>query len=96
MTIGIFEAIETIGQALIVNLNNFLDSFGLKKKIITFAKDERVNLNAMTSILRFIVSCDILRLEESFNESFLDMFFPRHVNMGLLKKKFTKTWDSCN
>jgi hypothetical protein len=83
-------------QALFVNLSNLLDSFGHKKKIITFVKDEGVNLNAMTSTLKFIVSCDILRLEESFKGNCFRHFFPRHVDMGLLKRKFTKTWDLCN
>jgi hypothetical protein len=35
--------------------------------MITFVKDEGVNLNAMTSTLRLIMSYDILGLEESFN-----------------------------
>jgi hypothetical protein len=28
-------------------------------------------------------------------EVILEMFFPRHANMGLPRKKFIKTWDSC-
>jgi hypothetical protein len=47
VTIGLFEAIETIGQALVVNLNNLLDSFCLQKKIIAFVQNEGANLNAM-------------------------------------------------
>jgi hypothetical protein len=93
VTIGIFETTKTTKQTLIVNLSNLLDFLGLRKKIITFVKNEGVNLNVMTSAPRFIMNCDILRLEESFKGM---GFFPRHVNMGLLKRKFTKTWDSCN
>jgi hypothetical protein len=69
MIIGLFEAIETIGQTLAINLSNLLDSFGFTNKIIEFVKDEGANLNVMTLALRFVVSCDILGLEESFNES---------------------------
>ncbi len=50
-----------------LNFSNLLDSFGLRKKIIAFVKDEGVNLNAMTLALKFVVNCDILGLEESFN-----------------------------
>jgi hypothetical protein len=91
VTIGLFETIETTRQALAINLNNLLDFFGLRKKIITFIKDERVNLNAMTSALKSIVSCDILGLKESFNGSCFRHFFPRDAKMGLLKRKFVKT-----
>ncbi len=28
-------------------------------------------------------------------EVVLDMLFPSHANMGLLKRKFAKTWDLC-
>jgi hypothetical protein len=38
MTIGIFETTETIGQALIIDLNNFLDSFDLRKKSLHLLK----------------------------------------------------------
>jgi hypothetical protein len=91
VTIGLFETIETTRQALAINLNNLLDFFGLRKKIITFIKDEGVNLNAMTSALKSIVSCDILGLKESFNGSCFRLFFPRDANMGLLKRKFVNT-----
>jgi hypothetical protein len=34
--IGLFEAIKTIGQALVNNLTKFLDQYGLKNKIIAY------------------------------------------------------------
>ncbi len=94
MAIGLFEAIETIGQALVVNLNNFLDSFRLRKKIIAFVQNEGANLNAM---IQYYNHCDLqyFKLEESFNGNYFRHFFPRHANMGLSRKKFIKTWDSC-
>jgi hypothetical protein len=69
MIIKSFEVIETTWQVLAINLNNLLDYFGFRKKVIAFVKDERANLNVMTLALTFVVSCDILGLEESFNGS---------------------------
>ncbi len=40
VTIGLFEATNTIGQALARSLIELLDKYGLWKKIITYVKDE--------------------------------------------------------
>ncbi len=65
VTIGLFEAIETIGQNLTTNLTKLLDQYGLRKKIIAYVKDERSNLTIMTITLKWIVKCEILGLDES-------------------------------
>ncbi len=62
-----FEAIKTIGQALTRYLRGLLDSYGLSKKIIAYVKYESVNFNSMTTTLKFVVDCEVLGLEESFN-----------------------------
>jgi hypothetical protein len=90
VTIGLFETIKTIGQALAINLSNLLDSFGLRKKIITFVKDEVVNLNAMTFALRILMSCDILRLKESFNGSCFGHLFSKGCQYGIVEEKVCK------
>jgi hypothetical protein len=90
VTIGLSEATETIGQALAVNLSNLLDSFGLTNKIIKFVKDEGANLNAMTLALKFIVSCDILRWEESFNRGCFGHAFSKACQYGIAKEKNCK------
>ncbi len=54
-----FKAIETIDQAL-------LDKYGLRKKIITYVKDEGSNVDAMTTTLKIVVNYESLGLEESF------------------------------
>jgi hypothetical protein len=90
VTIGLFEAIETIGQALVVNLSNFLDSFDLTNKIIEFVKDEGANLNVMTLALRFVVSCDNLGLDESFNGSCFGHAFSKARQYGIAKEKDCK------
>jgi hypothetical protein len=62
VTIGLFEAIETIGQALARNLRKFLDSYGLNKNITTYIKGERANLNSMTTTLKYVVNYEVLGL----------------------------------
>jgi hypothetical protein len=69
MIIGLFEAIKIRKQTLAMNLSNLLYSFGLEKKIIAFVKNEGTNLNAMISTLMYVMSYDIMVLEESFNGS---------------------------
>jgi hypothetical protein len=64
--IGLFEATKIIGQTLARNHIDLLDEYGLRKKIITYVKDEGSNLNALTSALNFVVNCETLGLEESF------------------------------
>jgi hypothetical protein len=41
-----------------------LDKYGLKKKIITYVKDESSNLNAMIIKLKLVGSCESLNLEK--------------------------------
>jgi hypothetical protein len=43
-----------------------LDEYGLKKNIITYVKYEGSSLNTMTSVFKFVVKCEALSLEESF------------------------------
>jgi hypothetical protein len=79
VTIGLFETIETISQALAKNLKELLDSYGLSKKIIPYIKDEGTNLNSMTTDLKFVVNCEVFGLEESFNGTcFGHPFFKTH------------------
>jgi hypothetical protein len=40
ITIGLFKVTETANQALVRNLNELLDSYNLRKKIIVYVKDE--------------------------------------------------------
>jgi hypothetical protein len=52
----LFEAIETIGQALVRSLIELLDKYDLRKTIIAYVKDEGSNLNAMTIALKVVVN----------------------------------------
>jgi hypothetical protein len=64
--LGLFEAAKTTRQALARNLFELLDAYGLRNKIITYVKDEGSNLNTLTNVLTFVVTREILSLEESF------------------------------
>jgi hypothetical protein len=64
-----------------------LDKYGLRKKIIAYVKDERSNLNVMTITLKVIVICVSFGLKESFRAPALGMFFQKHVNMALQRKR---------
>jgi hypothetical protein len=44
-----------------------LNSHGLSKKIIVYVKDEGVDLNSMTPTFKYVVNCEVLGLEESYN-----------------------------
>jgi hypothetical protein len=48
------------------DLIDFLDEYGFKNKIITHVKNEGLNLNTMTSAFKFVMKCEALGLEESF------------------------------
>ncbi len=67
------EAIETIAQALANNLTKLLDQYGLRSKIITYIKDEGSYLYFVTIVLKFVVKCEVLGLDESF-QSFQSFF----------------------
>jgi hypothetical protein len=68
-----------------------LDSYGLIKKTIAYVKDEGANLNSTTTTLKFVVHCEVLGLEKSFNPIFvLVMHFPKLINMQMLKRQHTK------
>jgi len=87
VTISLFEARETIGQVLAKSLTDVLDKYALKKKIITYVKDEGSNFNAMTSALKFIVNCESLGLEESFQGTCFGHAFSKACSYGIVKEK---------
>ncbi len=48
---------------------------------IAYVKDEGANLNAMIVAQKFVVSCEILDLDESFLIHAMAMHFLKHANM---------------
>jgi hypothetical protein len=63
------------------SLTNLLDKHGLRKKIFAYVKDEGFHFNAMTIILKSIVSRESLSFEENFQGVCFE-HFQRHVNMA--------------
>jgi len=76
LTIGLFQAIKTNGQALTNNLRKLLDQYGLKNKMIAYVKDEGSNLNTMTIVLKYVVNVKSLVWMKAFKVLILVMFFP--------------------
>jgi hypothetical protein len=70
-----------MGQTLAKNLIELLDNYALKWKIIVYVKDEGSNLNTTTIVVKSIVSCNMLGLEESFKAFVFNIHFPRFANM---------------
>jgi len=68
------------GKSLAKNLIELLDTYDLKRIIVTSIKDEGFNVNTMIASLKSIVSCDVLGLEENFHGT-LVVHFSKHVNM---------------
>ncbi len=66
ITLELFEATNFIGQTLIKILTNLLDIYELRKKIITYVKDEGFNFNTTTIALKLVVSCDVFSSEDNF------------------------------
>jgi hypothetical protein len=53
MTIGLFETIEIIGQALATNLTKLFDQYGMRNFFIAYVKDEG---SILTTINYFEIS----------------------------------------
>jgi hypothetical protein len=66
ITLGLFEPTYTTKHTLAKKLIELLDNYALRRKIITYVKDEGSNLNNMITTFKSIVSCDMLGLEEIF------------------------------
>jgi hypothetical protein len=64
--IGLFEATKTTRQALVKSLTQLLDKYGLRKKIIVYAKNEGSNINVMIGALKLVANNEFFGLEESF------------------------------
>jgi hypothetical protein len=90
MTIGLFEAIKNINQALVKTLIELLDKYGLKKKIIANVKDEGSNFNAITTILKVVQNCKSLGLKESFQGTCFGHVFSKACQYGIVEEKVCK------
>jgi hypothetical protein len=62
VTIGLFKASDITKQGLIKQLKALLEKFGFISKVLSYVKDEGINLAIMTTFLKFVTSCDALSL----------------------------------
>ncbi len=70
-----------------MKLQAFLDKYNLWKKIITYVKDQGSKLGAMTIALNFVVNCDNLRLEESFQGTCFGHAMSKACQQGTIDEK---------
>ncbi len=84
------EATYISGQTLAIKLIKLLNVYELRKKIIAYVKDERFNLNIMTLTLKFVVSCDVLGLEENFQGTCFGHAFIKACQYATIDEKICK------
>jgi hypothetical protein len=58
--------------------------------VIAYVKDERINLNFMTTTLKFVVNCEVLGLEKSFNGSYFGHAFSKTYEYATIEKRVCK------
>jgi hypothetical protein len=92
VTIGLFEAIEFIKQALANNLTKLFDQYGLRNKIIAYVKDEGSNLNTMTIAFKSIVKCEVFGFDESFQGACFGDVFSKACQYVTIDKKNYKNF----
>ncbi len=71
-------------------LTKLLDNYALKKNFIAYVKDEGSNLNTMTTTLKSIVSCDMLGLEENFQDTYFGHVFSKACQYAIIRGKNCK------
>jgi hypothetical protein len=67
-----------------------LDTYELKRKIVTSIKDEGFNVNIMIASLKSIVSCDVLGLEENFQGTCFGRAFFKTCQYATIDEKVCK------
>ncbi len=66
ITIGLFEVMDDSGPTLAKDLIELLRKYNLREKIIAYVNNESSNLNTMTGVLEFVINCNILGFQGSF------------------------------
>jgi hypothetical protein len=88
--LGLFKVIETTRHLLVNNLTELLNAYGLKNKIIAYVKDEGSKLNKLTNVLKSIVKCATLGLEESFQGTYFGHVFSKTCQYATTDDKVCK------
>jgi hypothetical protein len=66
ITIHLFESLETSRQVLAKKLSCIVRWIWIKDNNIAYVKDEGANFSLMIVTQKFVVSCEVLGLDESF------------------------------
>jgi len=67
---GFFEVDDTTRVGLIRQMKALLEKFKLTSNIFCFIKDEGTNLGTTATTLRFVVTCEALKLDVPFDGSY--------------------------
>jgi hypothetical protein len=67
VTIGLFEANDTTSVGLTKQLKAFLETFGLKSKVLCYVKNEGTNWETMITTLKSTISCEVLNLSRFYS-----------------------------
>jgi len=70
VTMGRFEVLNTFGSTLTKQLKLFLATYQLLNQMITYNKDEGINLNMFVLALTNVVSCEFLQLFSTFKGTY--------------------------
>lgn len=68
-----------------------LEKYNLRRKILTYVKDERFDLNIMITTLKLIASCEVLGLEFFFERICFGHAFLKACQYVTTTIKFAKT-----
>jgi hypothetical protein len=71
-------------------LTKLIDQYGLRNKIITHVKNDGSNLNVMSIVLKFVVNCEILGLDESFQSFYFGHVFSKACQYATTNKKICR------
>ncbi len=80
------------GQTLAKNLIELLDTYELKRKIVTSIKDEGFNVNTMITSLKSIISCDVLGLEKNIQGTSFDRAIFKTCQYATIDEKVCKNF----
>jgi hypothetical protein len=75
-------------------LKVLLKKFGFTLKILCYVKDEGTNLDAMTTSLKSVISCEVLNLPTPFDGACFGHVMNKVTQYGRsLMTRFLRTWE---
>jgi len=90
VTFVLYEDANTSRKTLAKNLIDLLKIYNLRKNIITYVKNKGFNLNINIIVLKPIVSCNILGLEESYQGTCFGHAFSKAYQYATINVKVCK------